>query len=222
MTKQGVFEATLTTIEEYIRRGIWRPGDRLPTIQKLSEELNVGISTLREVLRILEHRDIITIEQGRGMFVRTDLAATQALNPGLNAASLKDLFEARRLLEPELAFLAAQRGFMNEMESIRQAAELMSELVERRQDFLESDVQFHRLIAQAAHNEILLGMFRCIEGQFHQGRSFTNMIPGMIEKAAHYHLMIAAALNQRNAEQAKSLMASHVDDMMAYILSEMR
>ncbi|MCL6625798.1 MAG: FCD domain-containing protein [Alicyclobacillus shizuokensis] len=222
MTKQGVFEATLTTIEEYIRRGIWRPGDRLPTIQKLSEELNVGVSTLREVLRILEHRNIITIEQGRGMYVRTDLAATQALSPGLSAASLKDLFEARRLLEPELAFLAAQRGFMDEMESISQAAAQMSERVERRQDFLESDAQFHRLIAQAAHNEILLGMFQSIEGQFHQGRSFTNMIPGMIEKAAHYHLMIASALTQRNAEQAKSLMASHVDDMMAYLWSEMR
>ncbi|MCL6633221.1 MAG: FCD domain-containing protein, partial [Alicyclobacillus herbarius] len=190
-------------------------------IQQLSEDLNVAVSTLREVLRILEHRKIITIEQGRGMFVRTDLTATHALGPDLSAASLKDLFEARSLLEPELAFLAAQRGFMQEIEAIHQAAAEMSELVERRQDFLDSDVKFHHLIARAAHNEVLFGMFQSIEGQFRHGRSYTNMIPGMIEKAAHYHRMIASALKERNAEQAKSLMKSHVDDMMAYILSDL-
>ncbi|GMA65164.1 GntR family transcriptional regulator [Alicyclobacillus fastidiosus] len=213
-----MFESTLAAVEEQIRNGIWRPGDRLPPLQKLSEELNVGISTLREVLRILENRDVITIEQGRGTFIRTDLAATHALTPELTSTSLQELFEARRLLEPELAYLAAQRGFMDEIRDIDRAATEMSRLIERRQNFHQVDVKFHHLIAQAAHNEMLFRMFQSIEAQFHQGRSFTNMIPGMIEKAAHYHLIIADALCQRNAQQAKSLMQSHVEDMRSYVL----
>ncbi|MFB5188754.1 FadR/GntR family transcriptional regulator [Alicyclobacillus fastidiosus] len=213
-----MFESTLATLEERIRNGIWRPGDRLPPLQKLSEELNVGISTLREVLRILESRNVIAIEQGRGTFIRTDLAATHVLTPELTETSLQELFEARRLLEPELAYLAAQRGFMDEIRDIDRVAKEMSRLIEGRQNFDQVDVRFHHLIARAAHNDMLFRMFQSIETQFHQGRSFTNMIPGMIEKAAHYHLIIAAALCQRNAEQARSLMQSHVEDMRSYVL----
>jgi len=61
---------TLHEVESRIQDGIWRPGDRLPTLQSLSQSLQVSVSTLREVLRILEHRNVIAIEQGRGMFLR--------------------------------------------------------------------------------------------------------------------------------------------------------
>lgn len=218
LSKQGVFEATLSIMEERIKNGIWRPGDRLPTLQKLSKDLNVSISTLREVLRILESRNIITIEQGRGTFVRTDLVSTDVLNPEISSASLKDLFEARRILEPELAFMAAQRAFMEEITEIERAAKEMSILATNRRDFQEVDIMFHRSMASAAHNEILFGMFQSIEVHFNKGRSFTIVIPGMIEKAVHYHLIIAESLAQRNAEQARALMLSHVDDMMSYVL----
>jgi GntR family transcriptional regulator, transcriptional repressor for pyruvate dehydrogenase complex len=204
-----------------IKNGIWRPGDRIPTLQNLSHMFDVSISTLREVLRSLESRHILSIEQGRGIFVRTDVAAT-SINEELNSASLKELFEARRLLEPELAFMAAQRGFMDEIDAIGQTAEQMSNLVKHRQNFTESDIRFHALIAKASHNDILFRMFQTMEVQIKQGRQYTNMIPGMIDKAVHYHLMIAKSLANRNAESAESLMRSHVEDMMSYVLSMMK
>lgn len=184
----------------------------------LSQELGVGVSTLREVLRTLEVRRIVTIEQGRGMFVRADLSLFDAIPQDMTPFSLMELFEARRIIEPQLAFLAAQRGFMEEIEEIGRVAGRMSQLVDRHENFSVEDVAFHKLIAKAAHNEVLHDMFRTIEPKFVQGRQYTNMIPGMIEKSAHYHLMIADSLNQRNAEQSKSLMQSHIEDMMSYIL----
>lgn len=218
--KQGVFETTLMELESRIRDGIWRPGDRLPTLQNLAQEMQVGVSTLREVLRILENRNVIAIEQGRGMFVRTDLFTTQSLAPEIVTLSLKDFFEARQLMEPNLAYLAAQRAFMDEIEQIDLAARKMSALVEQHQNFAEADIEFHHLIAKAAHNDMLFQMFQMMEQAFSHGRHFTNIIPGMIDKAVHYHLIIAEALCDRNADQAKSLMQSHVDDMMSYVLGQ--
>lgn len=206
-------------LESRIHDGIWRPGERLPTLQKMSQELNVAVSTLREVLRILEHRHVITIEQGRGTFIRTDLFTTHSLAGATVEATLKDFLETRQLLEPKLAFLAAQRGFMDEIEQIQQAAQSMSSLVDQHANFADADVDFHRLIAKAAHNEMLYQIYSMVEGQFLRSRQFTNIIPGMIDKAVHYHLMIAQALADRHAEQAQSLMQSHVDDMMSYVLN---
>lgn len=206
-------------LESRIRDGIWRPGERLPTLQKMSQELNVAVSTLREVLRILEHRNVITIEQGRGTFVRTDLLTTQSLSDEMIQTTLKDFFETRQVLEPKLAFLAAQRGFMEEMEQIQNAAEKMSSLVNQHENFADADIEFHHCIAKAAHNDMLYQIYRMMEGQFMGSRHYTNIIPGMIDKAVHYHLMIAQALTNRDGEHAQSLMQSHVDDMMSYVLN---
>lgn len=209
----------MAELEGRIKDGIWRPGDRLPTLQMLSHDLSVGTSTLREVLRTLEVRQIITIEQGRGMFVRTDVALFDAIPQEMTPYSLMELFEARLIIEPGLALLAAQRGFMEEIEEVGRLANRMSQLVDRHEDFREEDVAFHALIAKAAHNDALYEMFQAIETKMVMGRQYTNMIPGMIEKSAHYHLMIAESLSQRNSDQAKSLMKSHIEDMMSYILS---
>lgn len=216
--RQRVFEATLEQVEDKIKSGIWRPGDRLPTLPKLANELKVGISTLREVLRILESRNVVTIEQGRGMFVRTDLVATQGIRTVLSPVSVKELCEARSLIEPDLTFMAAQRGLMEEIEEIRCAAERMSNLVTHHENFIHEDLNFHSMIAHAAHNSMLYQIFEVMDVQLRESRHYTNMLPGMIEKAVHYHLMIAEALCERNAQQAKSLMKSHMDDV-SYELS---
>ena len=211
-----MFESTLHELENRIKKAIWRPGDRLPTLPNLAAELNVSISTLREVLRILESRNLITIEQGRGTFVRTDIVSQDRGSLHF----LKQLFEARTLLEPYLASMAATRGLREEIEEIAVAAQKHKTSVERRQDFTDEDIAFHLNIAKAAHNTVLLKMFQGLIEQLRVSRLYTNLIPGMIEKSLHYHLMIADALQNRDSERAMALMKSHMDDV-SYELNHM-
>ncbi|MBU3569938.1 FCD domain-containing protein [Priestia aryabhattai] len=215
MEKKKVFEETMDIVVEKIKNGIWRPGQKLPALLKLAEELNVGVSTLREVLRILESKRIITIEHGRGMFIRKDMMYSNSQQEKLNSDSLIKLFEARHLLEPEFAFLAAQRAFIHELDEISRSAEKIAKHIERYESFVEEDVHFHYLIAQAAHSDILFNMFQSLEEQLLEVRKYTNLIPGTVEKAAQYHVLIAQAIKNREPERARLLMKSHLDDTIS-------
>jgi GntR family transcriptional repressor for pyruvate dehydrogenase complex len=217
MDKKTVFDETMEILLERIKNGIWRPGQKLPALLKLSEELNVGSSTLREVLRILESKNIITIEHGRGMFVREDMMYSEQNHEKLTSDSLAKLFEARYLLETEFAYLAAQRAFIPEIEAICNSAKKIAKHIERYESFVEEDVNFHFLIAKAAHSEVLFNMFQSLKHQLLEARKYTNLIPGTIEKAAQYHVMIANAIRNREPDRAKMLMKSHLNDTISEV-----
>ncbi|OAS89378.1 MULTISPECIES: FadR/GntR family transcriptional regulator [Metabacillus] len=217
MEKRKVFDETLELVMERIKNGIWRPGQRLPTLVKLTEELNVSTSTLREVLRILEDKKIISIEHGRGIFVRKDMIYSEKAQEKISTESLFKLFEARLLLETEFAYFAAQRAFIQEIEEICHSSEKIAKHIERFESFADEDVYFHFLIAKAAHSDFLFDMFRSLEPQLLESRKYTNLIPGAIEKAAQYHLMIAQAIRDRDPDRAKLLMKSHLNDTISDI-----
>src|SRR5262245_144207 len=104
-----VFQAVFAELRQRIRSGEWLPGERLPSITSLAKEMDVSTGSVREALRSLQSMGLVRIEHGRGVFVAdsppsTDLARRfQDVSLGLIVA----LAEARRILEPELAALAA-------------------------------------------------------------------------------------------------------------------
>lgn len=107
--KQTAFQATIELMKQKIIGGEWAPGDRLPTLQQLAVDFSVSVTTVREALRILESQGNVSIEHGRGMYVRNDPLLLDDPAAGLEELdniSIVDLLEARLLIEPELAALA--------------------------------------------------------------------------------------------------------------------
>ncbi|WP_261381467.1 FadR/GntR family transcriptional regulator [Paenibacillus cremeus] len=84
----------------------------------------------------------------------------------------------------------------------------------RKQDFFKEDLRFHELIAQASHNHIMFHMLDRISDLLTDSRRRSMKWPGMDEKAASYHFLIAQAISQRNPTQARSLMKLHLEDML--------
>lgn len=215
-----VFHKLIDTLQERIRNGTWLPGERLPSIQSLSQEFQVSPASVREALRSLQSMGIVKIEHGRGVFVitsrdPTELAAYfQDLNLGLVIA----LAETRQILEPELSALAAERASNEELDEIVRLAHEMEMLAEQGADFSEPDVMFHRKIAQASHNPVLGKMIDSVNDLLLQSRRLTASEPGMTARAVRYHLLIAHALHERNATLAHSLMFSHMRDTLNSIL----
>lgn len=106
--KQTAFQATIELMKQKILDGEWAPGDRLPTLQQLAADFSVSVTTVREALRILESQGNVSIEHGRGMYVRNDpllLDDPAVALEELENISIVDLLEARLLIEPELAAL---------------------------------------------------------------------------------------------------------------------
>jgi GntR family transcriptional repressor for pyruvate dehydrogenase complex len=215
-----VFEAISEELTARIRAGRWLPGARLPSIAALSRELGASAGSVREALRSLQTRGLVRMEHGRGTFVNgappahglPDAASTSL---GMIVA----LTEARRIIEPELAAMAAERGSHDERTEILLLAEQMHLRASSGDDFLEPDMQFHRQIARAARNPVLLRMMESMADLFVESRRLTTAEPGMTPRAVRYHLLIAEAINERNADQARLLMMAHMNDALSSILA---
>jgi len=215
-----VYGDVLEVLRQRIRRGEWLPNQRLPSIPQLAKELGVGSGSVREALRSLQSLGLVKIEHGSGVYVtgspaRTELADQfQKMDTGLILA----LAETRCILEPELAAFAAERGTDEELAQIEHLAEEMDDEARRGQDFILPDVEFHRSIAQAAHNPVLFRMMESVNDVFLESRKLTSLEAGMTARAVRYHLLIAEALRLRDAPQARLLMLAHMNDTLTAVL----
>lgn len=215
MTKKLVYETVYDEIKRRIERHEWKPGERIPTIEEIAAELRVGVSSVREAVRILHRQKILTVEQGRGTFVSDRIPENaHPYVEALERGSWRQLTEARLVIEPELAAMAAGKATPEEARRIVDTAERMRRKVERGEPFLKEDLEFHELVAQASQNEVLVQMIRGIADRLLDSRRRTMRLPGMDEKAASYHYLIAKAIEERSEQQARELMRLHILDMM--------
>src|SRR5215218_10219319 len=95
-----------------IRAGRLAPGERLPSERELARGLAVGRASVREAIAALALRGVLETRPGSGSFVAGDALERLAPGgePGVHDAGPFDLLEARLLLEPGVAALAARRG----------------------------------------------------------------------------------------------------------------
>ena len=68
-----LYERVADRIRELIGRGTLKPGDRLPSVRQLHQQLSVSISTVMEAYRLLEDRGLITARPQSGYYVKASL-----------------------------------------------------------------------------------------------------------------------------------------------------
>src|SRR5260370_23705460 len=122
-----IYEEIVRQVKRLIAEGKLRSGDRLRLERDLVEEFMVSRTAVREALRALEGSGLIDVRAGEGAFVRDvsveSLIESLALVILPHREAVKELFEARRLLEPAIAGPAAGRATREEIaevEALRQ------------------------------------------------------------------------------------------------------
>jgi len=216
-----VYHNIFEELQQRIRQGDWLPGDRLPSIAQLAKELQVSAGTIREALRSLQSIGMIKIEHGSGVYVTGARPSTELSSHFQNVGDglLLALAETRRILEPELASLAAERGTDEELTEIEGLVRQMEEEDKNGNDFAELDVLFHRQIAHAARNPILSQTMEGVSDLFLESRRAILLDPKAVLRALRYHALIADALKLRNAPQARLLMQGHMNSMLDEVLA---
>jgi GntR family transcriptional repressor for pyruvate dehydrogenase complex len=213
-----IFGSLVGELQQRLNRGEWQPGEHLPSITHLAHTFGVSTGSVREALRSLQSQGYVRIEHGRGVIVISTHGSTGSESPQcIDIEHVIALGEARRLIEPELAALAAERGSDNEIAEIREQAITMEQQALRGTDFVGPDVAFHRAIAQAAHNPVLQHMLNSTHELFLASRHLTSQEQGMTERTIRYHRLIADAIYERNASQARLLMLAHMNDALSSI-----
>ncbi|MEV6930210.1 FCD domain-containing protein [Dactylosporangium sp. NPDC051485] len=199
------------SIQRMIVDGRLRPGQRLPAERELSEMLGISRPTLRETIRSLVSLNILESRHGAGTFVAS-LDTAALLEPlqfvmALNERTIDELFEARLLLEPALAALAAQRAGAADVAAMRAALD--------GPDPVAADTELHRLIAGAAGNALLATMLQTLATLGAQSRRLTAAAPGVLPRTASEHAAIVGAIERGDADGARAAMAAHLERIAA-------
>lgn len=192
------------------------PGHVLPSEAEMIKRFGVARGTLREALLLLESEGLIVVRTGRsgGPVVQrptTDrLAHLLSLMLSVSRTSFRSVLEARRLIEPELAALAAQARRRDEV----QLAQIMAELrnaVDDEPQFLEVNRTFHHVVASLGENEALTAFWFAIERISDGHQVGVHFSRAARLAAIDSHDAIRIAIEERNPHLASSLMATHLD-----------
>ena len=194
-----------------------KPGDKLPSERELIGLYSVGRSSLREAVKILSAIGVVTVSVGEGMFVgRGDLSLiTQPLTLGLliGDQSRNELIETRRLIEVELAGLAAELATAEEREAIRNCLEAMRTSQDRPERYSRADLEFHLAIAKAGHNQLLYNLLHTLR-HILQALITTVVVDydaNHMPQSFKVHVPIDSAIRARDPKAARRAMAAHLD-----------
>jgi DNA-binding FadR family transcriptional regulator len=215
-------DQTLTKLRQLIANGGLAAGGRIPPERTLANEMGVGRRSLRRALEILEQEGQITRHQGRGTFVTDARLGTQSLVRELAKLNNPvDTLEARLAIEPPQARLAALRATPGDIDKLFEAAEA-SRKAKDPASYEKADAAFHRRVAAAARNPLLIAIFDAVleiasEGSWRHGRETAHCINRQAEYAAA-HRRIAVAIAGRNPTLAEEAMRVHLNAVQQQLI----
>jgi GntR family transcriptional repressor for pyruvate dehydrogenase complex len=207
-------------LDSIFDRGL-RPGDRLPSERELGEQFGVSRTVIREAVRSLVAVGVIEARPGTGLSVAAVDAASVTTSMslylrGIGEIPYEKLHEIRTMIEVQVAGRAAERATDLDIAAL-QAVLARFEESSRDGDVeqcADADVEFHRRLARATHNELYLVMLDSIGDILHEIRRQAIGAPGSMELAASAHAAILERVAARDPEGARRAMQAHLDDAL--------
>ena len=223
------YEHVAERLAAEIRTGAFAPGERLPSERDLARRLKVGRASVREAIAALQVQGVIETRPGSGSFVAADAQERLPAPSGLpHDASPSDLLEARALLEPAIARLAAQRGRQDaECERLLAAMEDAADPsgpggAAFRARWNETDRLFHLRLAELTGNPVLAGIAGHVAALMDQPlwqrlRDDSIATPGRTSIHLAEHRMIYEAIADGDPSAAELYAAQHVKRVRRYM-----
>ena len=212
MEKQTLGEIAAQKLLGMIQDKGYTAGDKLPTEAELVERLGVGRNTVREALRILMSRNIVTIRQGSGTFISDkNGVADDPLGFSMIEDRRKlteDLIKIRVMLEPPIAALAAQNATEEDVRILGNILMELESCMERHEDYADKDSQFHAHIAGCSHNLVMTNLVPVITDGV---RVFAGSVRETeYDKTRESHRRIYEAIRDRRPVDAQQAMYFHL------------
>jgi GntR family transcriptional repressor for pyruvate dehydrogenase complex len=210
-------EAIARRMIRLFTRGDYKPGDRLPPEAEMARQFHVGRGAVREALKALSVIGIVRVERGKGSFIRERQEfLVRPISMGFEPeVEPQSLVGARKLIEVEIAGLAAQRATPEQVDYIESFLHRMEATMEPEQadEYLRADVDFHFAIATAAGNPIL-GQFLTLLRNLMREWILSSLGQAQAaEEAVAHHREICAAIRVHDVAGARKAMETHLDAM---------
>ncbi|MED3988143.1 FadR/GntR family transcriptional regulator [Priestia aryabhattai] len=159
--RRKLVDEVLEQLQTKIFSGQYQVGDQLPTETQLMEELGVGRSTLREAVKILVHANVLEVKQGKGTRIKSLSFTQDSFETRLQTADINHIYEAREMLDLQVAMLAAQRRTDEDLLKMKGHLDKRKKELEKGNyaEYIEADIQFHLSIAEASKNNVLMDLY---------------------------------------------------------------
>ncbi len=214
-------EIVSDNIIQYIMERGLEPGDRLPTEYELAKTLGVSRSTVREAVRRLVTRNILSVRQGSGTFVSQNMGVPEdplGIEFMRNDKKLIiDLLDVRLMLEPEIAALAAVNATEEQIQQLSYEHQRVGEAIQNGEDHSELDANFHKLLADFSGNSALAKLIPIITSSVNIVIGGTNDALKKDVQQQHGHIL--DAVSRRDASGARMMMISHLCSNREYIIT---
>jgi len=162
-TAQKLPDQVSKTILHQIAIGELRPGDKLPPLREMATNLNVGISVVREAVQRLQVLKIVDSHQGSGTRIRPFRWIQLIYDPSLfmmavQNIGLNDFWEARYLIEEQIACLAVRKATEHDLKAMRKSLQKAKPYPKIYDRNMELNREFHMAVARASKNSVLEDM----------------------------------------------------------------
>jgi GntR family transcriptional regulator, transcriptional repressor for pyruvate dehydrogenase complex len=205
------------TLTAQIDRGALRPGDRLPTEAQLSVHHGVSRSVVREAVQRIKSRGLLLSRQGSGVYVAAAPAHRPlAFDPSVleSMQAVVQVVELRRVLEGEMAALAAERSTRAQQAGLRRALKAIEAAVAAGRDGVDEDMAFHRAIGEATGNPQFGRLLAFLEQYLREAMRVTKGNEAKREdfmlQVREEHRAIVAAIEARDPMRSRAAAVNHL------------
>lgn len=215
INKNKLFQDITEQIIYMVKEGIWNPEEKIPGEIELAERFNVSRNILRESLKSLELSGILEAKAGKGTFLTKDalknIRKMELFNTLKSNNGIKELMEARLIIEPALAKLAVDNATDEEIEKIGKYC------IDSNRYTVNNGVKFHMSIVKLSQNKILYTLLSSIIDEIEAQRfmyleKYTKT--EILEKSLKEHIKIYEALKNRDRDMIYNLLYNHINKEM--------
>jgi GntR family transcriptional repressor for pyruvate dehydrogenase complex len=216
LRRDRLYKQIADQIQDLIVARSLQPGDKLPSERELADQLGISRTVVREAIRTLSVRGLVHVKPGCGTYV-------QALSPEAAMASIElllklrhtpesldNLYEIRRMVEIEIAGLAAERATDDDHAALEAAIAGMVASKDDPEAFTQRDLAFHAALATATHNDLFTTLLSPISNLWLEVILISYHAPGAAAEGVGHHRSILARVEQRDVDGARRAMASHI------------
>lgn len=221
LPRKKTTDLIVAEIQDLILSNRLQSGDKLPSERSLAEKLNVSRNVLREALGILRQRGLVEVVSGRGTVVSAPSLGSMQDNLylllRLKHVSLQELCDARMLIEPELAWLAASLPAETNMERLVSCGEQLRVTSGDAEAHVLADLEFHQEIANLSGHGVFSAFVGAVREPVTRSMVFGTKVPRAIDASDEQHFAILEAILRRNPRDARWAMSEHIRYVSDYI-----
>jgi GntR family galactonate operon transcriptional repressor len=182
----------------------------LPTEPDLCEQLQVSRTVLREAIRTLQAKGLVSVAHGQGMLglprekwnhLDSDVLNWQC-EVGVDEHFVTSLYEVRQIFEPAAAAWAARRASDADVERLQASYDRMTQALTDPNEFIKADLEFHNIIVSSCGNEILAQFAYSITAALRAGRDISIRVPSGWAESCALHKLVLDAIRDRDPEGA--------------------